>query len=159
MNGTFCWAPPPPFAVFSHEKKTRVDFRFSSLKKKEREKKSRNCFHLRLFLISRHDQGWRRRWAQRAREISSCNTYIQVFHRNGYVCICIMQSSMHFECVIWKFSIWPGQRSCTWPIFASDITLDLKDICDKFHHSTSTPSWVIVRTDGQTDRRTYKTIP
>ena len=31
-------------------------------------------------------------------------------------------------------------------------------ICAKFHYSTSIRSWVMVKTDGRTDRRTYKTI-
>ena len=50
--------------------------------------------------------------------------------------------------------IWPGQISCTWPIFKLHVTLDLRYNCAKFHYSTPTRSWVIVRTDRRTDRRT-----
>ena len=62
-----------------------------------------------------------------------------------------MESYMHSECALWKPLIWPGQRSCTCPIFQLHPTLDLNYNCAKFHHSTSTRSWVMVKTDRQTD--------
>ena len=69
-----------------------------------------------------------------------------------------MQSCMLMpsECALWKSSIWPSQRSCTWPIFKLDLTHDLNYNCVKFRHSKSTRSWVLSwkRTDGQTDRHT-----
>ena len=74
-----------------------------------------------------------------------------------------MQSNMHSKWALWKSLIWPGQRSCTWPIFKLHLTLDLKYICAKFHHSTSNRSGVY-RENGRTDRHTnrqtdiYKTI-
>ena len=83
--------------------------------------------------------------------INCCSTDIKVFQRNGYVYMYTMQSYMHSECALWKSSIWPGQRSCTWPIFQLHPTHDLKYICAKFHHSTSNHSWVMGKTDRQTD--------
>ena len=55
--------------------------------------------------------------------------------------------------------VWPCQRSRTWPIFKPDATPDLKCTCAKFHHSTPTRSWVIMKTDGRTyghTRRSHK---
>ena len=89
-----------------------------------------------------------------ARIINCCSTHIQVFHKNEYVYMYTMQSYMHSECELWKSSIWPGQRSCTWPILQFDITPGLKYNFAKFHHSTSNWSWVRVKTDGRTDRQT-----
>ena len=65
-------------------------------------------------------------------KINCCGTYIQVFHRNVYVYMHTMQSYTQSECASWKSSIWQGQRSCTWPIFKLNVTLDLKCICAKF---------------------------
>ena len=75
------------------------------------------------------------------------------------LCLCgirmlqINCSSTYIQVVTWTppLPIWPGQKSCTWPIFELDVTLDLNYNCTKFHHSTSTRSWVIVRTDRRTD--------
>ena len=61
--------------------------------------------------------------------INFCSPYIQVFHRNAGTCTCTLCSlNMHSECAIWKSSIWPGQKSCTWLIFELHVTLDFKCI-------------------------------
>ena len=53
-----------------------------------------------------------------------------------------------------RSSVWPCQRSSTWPTLELDVTLHLNYTSAKFHRSTPTRSLVIVRTDSQTDRRT-----
>ena len=88
--------------------------------------------------------------------INYSSTYIQVFQRSGSVYMYTVHSCMYSVCLLWKSSVWPGQRSCAWPIFEPDVTLDLKCICVKFHHSTSNRSWVLVKTDRQTDGHTIK---
>ena len=50
---------------------------------------------------------------------------------------------------VWS-PVWQVQRSSTWPIF------DLNYNYAKFHHSTSTRSWDIVKTDGRTDGHTTR---
>ena len=89
-------------------------------------------------------------------QINCCSTFLQVFHSNGYMYMYTMQYYIHTEYAFWKSLIWPGQRSCKWPIFQLHVTLDLdlKYNCAKFHHSTPNLSWVIVKTDIRTDRRT-----
>ena len=88
----------------------------------------------------------------------SCwSTYIKVFHRNGYVYMHTVQSYMDSECALWKSKIWPGQRSCTWPIFQLGVTLDLKYICPNFiilRLIVLELSWK--RTDGRTDGHTRR---
>ena len=67
-------------------------------------------------------------------------------------CVLLLALFVHVQCV--RPPVWPGPRSCTWPIFELHVTLDLKYTCPEFHHSASTGSRVFVKTDRRTDGQT-----
>ena len=96
-------------------------------------------------------------------KINCCSTNIQVFHRNGSV---FRPCTWHYAML---YALWIGtmkifsltgskvihvtqlRTQCySWP--------SLEYIFARFHHSTSSRSWVIVKTDRRTDRQTYRTI-